>query len=111
MWMHRAEIVGESYRSFNMLYVLFGNDSAKCRSKLTTLVHSLLAKKPDAMVLRSDADRFNEADVLDYCESQGLFEQKSIIVLDALFENSAHRDYILQHLEDMNPALRKFMAK
>jgi DNA polymerase III delta subunit len=61
------------------------------------------------MVLRSDADRFNEADILDHVESQGLFEQKSIVVLDALFENSAHKDFILEYLEEMNRSENVFI--
>ncbi len=92
-----------------MLYALFGTDTARSRKKLSSLLQTLLSKKPDAMVLRSDASSFDEATIRDYIESQGLFEQKSIIVLDFLFENKTNQTYILENLKDMNSSENVFI--
>ena len=82
-----------------MIYVLYGTDTAKSRKKLSTLINTLLTKKPDAMLIRTDGESFTESFIGEYAESQGLFEQKSIIVLDQVLENKTHQSSVLDSLE------------
>lgn len=84
-----------------MIYVLYGTDTIKSRAKLTSLINTLLTKKPDAMLMRTDAEHFTEEFVSEYVESQGLFEQKSIIVFDMVFEDKVYKEILLKKLKEL----------
>lgn len=92
-----------------MLYVLFGEDTKKSREKLHSLIQTLLSKKKDAMLSHLNNENFDTADFLDHISSQGLFEQKSIIVLDSLFSNATDKAIVLDHIKKVSESSNIFI--
>ena len=64
----------------NMIYLLYGTDTIKTRKKLHTLLDSMFTKKPDASYVRVDTENFDKERIEEFIGSQGLFENKYIIV-------------------------------
>lgn len=92
-----------------MLYFLYGNDTQKARKKLNTLINALLAKKKDAMLLRVNNENFSPSDVRDLASTQGLFESKSIIVFDSIFENTTDKEILLDNVKDLQESQNVFI--
>ena len=92
-----------------MIYVLYGTDTAKSRDKLSKLISTLLSKKPDAMLVRANSENFEESFLLEHKESQGLFESKSIVVLDTVFEDETSKKIVLKNLEDLQSSENVFI--
>lgn len=84
-----------------MLYVLFGTDGDKTRDKLHVLLDQLHAKRPDAERFRLDSDHFNTEELETYISSQGLFENKYIVVLDHVFEDKNAKECVLSFVKDI----------
>ncbi len=66
-----------------MLYVFYGQDSAKAHDKAQALSHNLLQKKPDASLFNLDSETWAEEKLSELTQSQGLFEKKYIVCIDA----------------------------
>ena len=92
-----------------MIYVLYGTDSGKSRNKLSVLISTLLSKKPDAMLVRANIDEFTESFLLEHTQSQGLFEQKSIVVLDTVFDNKVYKDIVFDNLKELQSSENIFI--
>jgi len=92
-----------------MIYVLYGTDTAKSRNKLSKLISTLLSKKPDAMLVRANSEDFKESFLEEHVQSQGLFEQKSIVVLDTIFENKVYKDIVLKKLKELQASNNVFV--
>ena len=92
-----------------MLYLLYGDDTAKSRDKVNALIKALLSKKQDAMLLRINGENFSPAEMINHISSQGLFESKSIIVLDMLFEDATDKAIVLDHLEGLGTSDNVFI--
>ena len=82
-----------------MFYILYGTDMKKAREKLNSLVGTLLSRKKDAVLVRVPLEIFDPNQLPEYVGMQGLFEQKSIIVLDSLFLDPANKEYITEYAE------------
>jgi len=70
-----------------MLYVLYGTDQEKSRTKLRALTESLVGKKPDASFTYIDDDTFSSSLLDSLISSQGLFESKQIVVLSGIIKS------------------------
>lgn len=101
---------GANLRKYNMLYVLYGEDTKKSRDKLNALIRNLLSKKKDANLSKLDNENFDPRDLLDHIKSQGLFEQKSIIVLDTLFSNVTDKGIVLDNIKDIGESDNVFIV-
>lgn len=66
-----------------MLYVFYGEDSSKTFDKALALSKSLLLKKPDASLFTLNLETWAEDKLLELIGSQGLFEKKYIVFVDA----------------------------
>lgn len=88
-----------------MLYILHGPEIYTARQKAHMLIEKLLAKKPNAAHFRLDDETFNAALLEEYVGGQGLFAERSLVVLDGTFKNSEAREVVLEmssHLADSN---------
>ena len=92
-----------------MLYVLFGTDGQKTRDKLHNLIEQLHTRRPDAELFRVDVEHFNPEEVEGYISSQGLFENKYIVVLDKIFENEESRDFVLGLIKEIGESDNVFV--
>ena len=82
-----------------MIYLLHGTDIAKSRKKLNSLINSLISKKKDATLIKINSDNLNLKELSDYSNVQGLFESRSIIVLDELLQNITNKEIVVKTLE------------
>jgi len=92
-----------------MLYLLHGTDTFKARKKLNSLINTLLSKKKDAMLIRVNSENFSPREVLDLADSQGLFESKSIIIFDSIFENTTDKEILLDNSKDLQDSDNVFI--
>ena len=92
-----------------MIYLLYGNDTAQARKKLNSLLKTLFARKPDAALIRMDNEHFTEEQFEMFAGMQGLFEQKSIIVLDSLCSDANHKDTVLKNLPELEMSENVFI--
>ncbi|MFM2357764.1 MAG: hypothetical protein RJA61_501 [Candidatus Parcubacteria bacterium] len=77
-----------------MLYVFYGEESNKAHDKAQALSQQLLVKKPDASFFNLDNESWTENALKELVESQGLFEKKYIIHIDA-------RSFSKENLEEL----------
>jgi len=84
-----------------MIYFLYGHDRQKAREKANALKDSLLKKKPNASFYRIESDNWNEAELDNLIEGQGLFEAKYIVLFDYTFENEEAKERILLKLDEI----------
>ena len=85
-----------------MIYLLYGKDTARARSKLKSLIDSLQAKKPDATFVRVTQESFREDRVQEFIGAQGLFESRLIIVFDCVLKNKNAESSILSALKEFS---------
>ena len=93
-----------------MLYVVFGTDGVKARDKARSLVDALQKKKPDAAVIRIDEMTAPEVGLQEYIGSQGLFEKRSIVLLDHLFTNEETEAAYLKALPELKDSPNIFIV-
>ncbi len=84
-----------------MMYLLYGSDEKASREKLGTLIGSLREKRPDAEYLRITEEEYTLSSVLEYTMRQGLFEKKSIVLLDRILQNKEARESITHSLQEI----------
>jgi DNA polymerase III delta subunit len=84
-----------------MLYLLHGQNFKKSREKLHSMTDSLLKKKPDASFFKLDSSNFVESQLDELVGGQGLFEQKYIVQMDGLLENTATRDFVIDRVDSI----------
>lgn len=84
-----------------MLYVIYGKDTTKARSKLIELLDTLQKKRPDASVFRLSSENWNPTMLNELLGSTGLFSPKYIIVIDNLLNNATSSETISKSIADM----------
>lgn len=93
----------------SMLYLIYGSEREKARAKKDELLSVLRGKRPDAEVFVVDGDNFTAASLESLYSSQGLFEQKHIVVLDGLFSDKEVKQIILDSLCELASAESVFL--
>jgi DNA polymerase III delta subunit len=84
-----------------MIYLLYGSDTTKSRTKLHELVGSLIKKKPDASHVRITDETFSELAIDEHISGMGLFSQKTIVELDNVFRNKEAKPIVMERLKDI----------
>ena len=84
-----------------MLYILFGSDTDKARIKAKELYEGLLKKKPDASFFKFESENFDTRSLQEKIESQGLFEQKFIVFLDRVFQNTEAKEWVVDKRKEI----------
>lgn len=92
-----------------MLYFLYGTDTHKARAKLHELLDTLAKKRPDSEVFKITSENWSEGQFEELLTSQGLFDQKYIVVLDNLFEKKDAKEFILERVEETKEAEHVFL--
>jgi DNA polymerase III delta subunit len=82
-----------------MLYVYHGTNTTKIANQATTLVASLKKRRPDAEVFSFEGETLRGADLEALVAAQGLFVQRSIVVIRESFAVEASREVVLPQLE------------
>ena len=92
-----------------MIYFLHGNDTHGSRKKMHEILHGLFVKRPNSEVFKITSENWSEEQFDELISSQGLFEQKYIVVLDFLFSQKDIKEHILKQLEKMQTAEHWFL--
>lgn len=92
-----------------MIYFLHGTDFHKSREKLREMLGVLKKKRPNAEVFRLTDENWNDAQFDELLGSQGLFDQKYIVVLDKLFERKEIKSYVLDRLDALRDGENVFL--
>lgn len=93
-----------------MLYLIHGTDSKKTREKLHELLKILETKKPNAAVFSITSENWSESQLEEFIQSQGLFEQKYIVVLDSLFGDKKIAGELKEKIKDLKNSENVFIA-
>lgn len=92
-----------------MLYFIHGTDIDKARAKANDLVASLQKKKPDASFFKIDAENFDVARLQEYTSSQGLFENKYIVLLDRLTADKNIKEDFIEKIKEISDSENIFI--
>lgn len=84
-----------------MIYFLHGTDTNKSRKRMHEILQSLLAKRPNSEVFKITTENWSEGQFDELISSQGLFEQKYVVVLDFVFGDKSAKEYISDRLAQM----------
>ncbi len=93
-----------------MLYLFYGTDIHTARAKLHTTLSGLLEKRPDAEYFHITDENVGTHSLEELISSQGLFEQKYVVVLDRLFENSDTKELLLSLIKEMAQSEHVFLV-
>jgi DNA polymerase III delta subunit len=92
-----------------MFYFLHGENEMKAREKVHSLLDSLSTKKPNASIFNIDSDTFNDANIDELIEGQGLFENKYIVFFNKIFLNKNIKENILEKLKEIAESQNIFL--
>lgn len=82
-----------------MLYLIYGTDTDRAREKSHALFDALKAKKPDASSGIVRAEDMTPERIEEMTQTQGLFENKQIILMDRTLETPEVRDIVVDRLD------------
>jgi hypothetical protein len=92
-----------------MIYLFYGRDTDKARSKAGAITESLLQKRKNASFFKLNSDTWQETAFQEYVGGQGLFVQKYIVFLDRLFEKKEIKDFVLGRLKELKESENIFI--
>ena len=93
-----------------MLYLFSGTDIATSAEKAHKLIDSLCAKKPDALLVRIEADNWSKSIISEHLGGQGLFSNKYIVFLDRLTENADAKENLADFIPTMHESENIFIV-
>lgn len=85
-----------------MIYFYYGTDSESARKKAKITVDSLIAKKPEAFVVKIGDEDISEGQILELASGQGLFSSKYIVYFYKTFDNKNNKEVILKNLKEIS---------
>jgi len=85
-----------------MLYTIYGKDFKKARANLKKLTAALLKRKPDSNLFVLNEENISADKLEGFIASQGLFEQKYIVVLDKCLEDKENKEIVLSNLKEIS---------
>ena len=84
-----------------MIYLFYGSDVNKVRAKAFQWVAASRAKAPDAFYTRLDAAAVSEPALREAVSAQGLFFNKTLVVLDDPFSKAESAEAVLGFLDEL----------
>lgn len=84
-----------------MLYLIYGTDTENARAKARGLFEALKQKKPDASAGTISAEQVTLERLDELTQTQGLFENRQIILMDRTLENKDLREVVLDRIETL----------
>jgi len=88
-----------------MLYVFHGTDGKEVRSRAHALINAFLSKAPEASVTRLSSTDMLPGTLVSALNTQGLFHNKNIIILDGWCALKETRDVLFDSLEEMKQSV------
>jgi DNA polymerase III delta subunit len=82
-----------------MIYLFYGTDTLKSRTKAHGLIDALLQKKPDASYFKHTVETLSEGALEELIQGQGLFERKFIIYMDSVLEDAEKKELVISKIE------------
>ncbi|MEI6843201.1 MAG: hypothetical protein WCK48_01685 [bacterium] len=92
-----------------MIYFLHGTDTHKTRRKLHEVLDILKKKRPNAEVFKITAENWSESRLTELLSSQGLFDEKYIVILDGLLDKGESKDCIMGNLGEIQKSIHPFL--
>ncbi len=92
-----------------MIYFLHGTDSRKSRKRMHEVLQSLSVKRPNSEIFKISTENWSEIQFDELVRSQGLFDQKYIVVLDFIFSNKEAKEFVLDKINEMQIAEHWFL--
>jgi len=83
-----------------MIYFYYGADIESARKKAKITVDSLLAKKPDATLIKIGDEELSIDRIAELAGGQALFSNKYIVFLYKTFDNKKNKELILKNLKE-----------
>ncbi len=83
-----------------MIYFYYGTDTEFARKKAKVTVDSLLAKKPDATLIKIGEEDLTLGKIMELARGQGLFSSKYIVFLSRTFDNKDNKELILKNIKE-----------
>lgn len=93
-----------------MIYLFYGTDTEKAREKAHALMDALVAKKPDALVFKLDAETWSRSEMEGLLGSEGLFQKSNIVFLNRVLENEEAEEYVLGALAELEASPNMFIV-
>lgn len=82
-----------------MLYIFAGSDTAKVRDKALQWVVASRKKAPDALYLHLESGALSDNQLEDIIQTQGLFFQKMLVLIDDPTETEENRNLIEKYID------------
>ncbi len=92
-----------------MLYFYFGTNTDLARKKAKATIDSLLAKKPDATLIKVDDEILSESRIDELSHSQALFSNKYIVFFYKVFNNKENKELVLKKIKDIGKSENIFI--
>lgn len=92
-----------------MLYVLVGSDSEKRTVRTRKILDTLRTKRPDAVFREMQVDTFDVNILLEHLNTAGLFDEKSIVRLQGVCENTEHKKTLIDQAVVMHSSDNAFI--
>jgi DNA polymerase III delta subunit len=83
-----------------MFYLVYGKSRNKSAEKAFGLIKGLMQKKPDASFVKIDAENWNEEILRELSGTQGLFENKHIVLSDNLWSEGLVSEEEIETIKD-----------
>ncbi len=93
-----------------MIYLYHGTDTDASRTKAHDLIESLRRKKPDASFFRIDSETITPELLEEYTSGQGLFVEKSIVLINHPCENKDTKAVFLDYLDLLRESQNIFIV-
>ncbi|MEI6553821.1 MAG: hypothetical protein WCO09_04580 [bacterium] len=84
-----------------MLYLIYGTNSNKVRTKQKELISIMQSKRPDVLLHKVTAENWNDTILDELLSSQGLFLIKYIVVLDKILDDKEISAAVMGVLNEM----------
>jgi len=92
-----------------MIYLLYGDNTPVARKKLREILDLQLKKDPQASYFKLDDENFDEAKLEELAGSQGLFQNKYIVVLDGVLQGEKIKEAVLERIKDLESSPNIFI--
>lgn len=92
-----------------MLLFYFGNDFNERHKKIQLILKDVKTKRPNANFFHYDSFDINIENLKELIKSQGLFENKNIVLLTNLFINNDLKKFILENIQEFENSESAFI--
>lgn len=92
-----------------MLYIFYGGDTHKARTKANELIKALREKKPEAGFFRFESNNINSDEMEHLTAARGLFENNYIVLLDNILEERDNAELLKNYASYIKEAEHIFI--